>query len=290
MTTQSPPDEAREAVEEVCGTGVDLELISDRRGSAVYRATSPKRSAAVKIGAGPEGFAITSREAEALSAMAAEGALLAHGQGRRAAWMVTPWYEGPSTWEALANVRYGDGSLDAALSRVVELCEAVAQLHQADWVHGDLQPGHAIHTDRGVALIDCSWAWHPEKLFPSMLFRGGMPHLLAPELAASVEAGQRPVTPSRSAEVYTLATSLWWAISGTWPLDYEAAGIDPTKLMAAQLRRAIGSGRLKPRAATTWPTVQDVLAAVITEPPERRPTANELASQLRSSGLCEEHR
>ncbi len=169
----------------------------------------------MKIGAGPEGSAITSREAEALSAMGEAGALLAYGQGRRSAWMVTPWYEGPSTWEALADVRYGDGNLDAGLGRVVELCEAVAQLHQADWVHGDLQPGHAIHTDLGFALIDCSWAWHPERLFPSMLFRGGMPHLLAPELAASVEAGDRPVTPSRAAEVYTLAACLWWAISGT---------------------------------------------------------------------------
>ncbi|MET8782978.1 MULTISPECIES: hypothetical protein [unclassified Streptomyces] len=109
-----------------------------------------------------------------------------------------------------------------------------------------------------------------------------MPHLLAPELAASVEAGDRPVTPGRAAEVYTPAASLWWAISGTWPLDYEAAGIDPTKLMAAQLRRAIGSGRLTPRAATTWPTVQGVLTSVIAEPPERRPTAGELAAQLRS--------
>ncbi|MGW5061029.1 hypothetical protein ACWEQ2_27550 [Streptomyces sp. NPDC004096] len=69
---------------------------------------------------------------------------------------------------------------------------------------------------------------------------------------------------------------MWWAISRTWPLDHQAAGIDPTKLMAAQLRRAIGSGRLKPRAATTWPTVQGVLATVIAEPPERRPTAVEL--------------
>ncbi|MGW2552242.1 hypothetical protein [Streptomyces sp. NPDC001635] len=280
MTERSLPDEAHAAVEEVCGAGVDLVPVTDRRGSAVFRATGPKRSVAVKIGAGPEGSAITSREAEALSTMGCNGALLAHGQGRRTAWMVTPWYEGPSTWEALADVRYGDGNLDAALGRVVELCQAVAELHQADWVHGDLQPGHAIHTDRGVALIDCSWAWHPRRLFPSMLFRGGIPHLLAPELAASVEAGDRPVTPSRAAEVYTLAASLWWAISGTWPLDYEAAGIDPTKLMAAQLRRAIGSGRLKPRAATTWPTVQRMLTTVIAEPPEQRPTVSELASCL----------
>jgi hypothetical protein len=111
-----------------------------------------------------------------------------------------------------------------------------------------------------------------------------MPHLLAPEVAAAVEDGVRPVAPSRPAEVYTLAASLWWAITGGWPLDYGGAGVDPAKLTAAQLRRAIGEGAFRLHSPSVWPGVQRVLAAtVLAQPPERRPTAAELAVAVRAA-------
>ncbi|MFB7088649.1 hypothetical protein [Streptomyces sp. NPDC056296] len=222
---------------------------------------------------------ITAREAAALQAMD-RGGLLAHGRSETAAWMVAPWYDGPSTWELLLDVRAGGGDLSLARRYVADVCAAVGKLHAAGWVHGDLQPGHAIHTGRGVALIDCSWAWHPTRLFPSTLFRGGMPHLLAPELAAAVEAGARPVTTSRAAEVYALAASLWWAVTGDWPLDYAAAGVDPAGLRAAQLREEVGSGRLPLRPASVWPTLQRVLATALCPEPSRRPSAACLAAAV----------
>ncbi|MBD0742950.1 hypothetical protein [Streptomyces sp. CBMA152] len=73
------------------------------------------------------------------------------------------------------------------------LCETVGVLHQAGWVNADLQPHHAIHTPGGVVqLIDSSWAWSLH-LSPSYAFRGGLVHLLPPQLAATVENGARPV-------------------------------------------------------------------------------------------------
>ncbi|MFD4315883.1 hypothetical protein [Streptomyces sp. NPDC058548] len=44
----------------------------------------------------------------------------------------------------------------------IDLRLAVAYLHQRGWVHGDLQPDHAIHTKTGVQLIDCTWAASPD--------------------------------------------------------------------------------------------------------------------------------
>ncbi|MFI6209114.1 hypothetical protein ACIBAI_22365 [Streptomyces sp. NPDC051041] len=282
MKTETVPPEAGVAVRAVCGDGTDFQLISDRRGSAVWKAAGPRGTVAVKVGTGPEGAVITAREATVLHAMG-RGRLLAHGRGETAAWMVTPWYDGPSTWEALLDVRAGRGDFESARRYVVGVCGAVAELHAAGWVHGDLQPGHAIHTAEGVALIDCSWAWHPAHLGPSHLFRGGMPHLLAPETAAAVEAGEWPVTTSRPAEVYTVAASLWWAITGAWPLAYDAIGLDPARLTAAVLRRVIGARRIPLCDVRVWPGAQGVLGEVLTAPADSRPTAAELAALLRNA-------
>ncbi|MEV0976553.1 hypothetical protein [Streptomyces sp. NPDC049915] len=278
MRTETLPTAAHEAAEERCGPDTKFTLITDRRGSAVWKGRGARGIVAVKSGT-DEGAAITARESAVLAAMA-PGRLLASGSAGHTAWMITPWHSGPSTWDALRGVRHRQVDPEAARSSVVDLCRAVAQLHAAGWVHSDLQPGHAIHTGQGVVLIDCSWAWHYARLAPSRMFRGGMPHLLAPELAAAVEAGMSPVAPDPAAETYTLAASLWWAITGDWPLDYAAAGVDPSELSAAQLRKAIGLGQFRVRLSSTWPAVQDVLRAVLTEPPGRRLTASALAAAV----------
>ncbi|MGI5196601.1 hypothetical protein ACQEVY_23615 [Streptomyces sp. CA-288835] len=284
MKTQNPPIEARAAAEAVCGPGMTLTLISNRRGSAVWQAAGEWRSVAVKVGTGPEGAVITARETAALYAgLAGRGALLGHGRLDGVAWMVTPWREGASTWEALSDVRCSDGDHSLAKNHMIDVCEAVARLHAAGWVHSDLQPQHTIHTTDGVRFIDCSWAWHPRLLRPSNMFMGGLPHLLAPELAESIHEGDRPVAPSPSAEVYTLAAGLWWAITGDWPLDYAALDIDPRELTAAELRHQIATCKIPLRGPWMWHSVQDILSRALIEPPERRPTAAELASSLRSS-------
>lgn len=234
------------------------------------------------MGTGPHGTPVTARETTALIAMGQGHALLAHGHSEAAAWMITRWYDGPSTWQALHAVRAGVGLRSAALSHMIGLCEAVARLHQDGWVHADLQPAHALHTPSGVRLIDCSWAWHPEKLAPSPLFHGGRPHFLAPELALSIHEGERPVAPSQPSEVYTLAATLWTAITGDWPLDYAHIGVDPAALAPADLRRIISTGTIPLHGPWSWPDVQDILSDVLTQPAEHRPTAAELASRLRS--------
>jgi serine/threonine protein kinase len=280
MNSGSVPAEATAAVREVCGDGADLRLVSDRRGTAVWKAAGPLRSVAVKVGVGREGAAITARESAVLDAMG-RGALLAYAHGQEAAWLMTPWYDGLSTWSAMVDVRAGAGVDDAARRLVVDVCEAVAELHASGWVHGDLQPHHTLHThDQGVVFIDCSWAWRPGVLPASSLFRGGLPHLLAPELAAEVEAGVRPLVTTQAAEVYALGASLWWAIAGEWPLDYDAAGVATAGLPSGQLRDAISSGRIPLHPPKAWPDGQDVLATALRPDPDQRPDAAELAAAV----------
>lgn len=285
METREPicPVEARGKARELCGGTAQWELISDRRGSAVWKARGPAGAVAVKVGRG-EGAAITSREAAVLERMPHHGGPPpSFGRSQEAAWLITPWYEGPSTWDLFRDVREGRDGFGPARDAAVAVCEAVGALHQAGWVHGDLQPQHFIHTAAGVRLVDCSWAWSPD-LSPSYMFRGGLVHLLSPQLAASVEEGIRPVAPTQQDEVYTLASSLWWACTGSWPLDYEAAGVSTGKMTAPELRRIIGEGHVPLASADKpWPSFLGALRATLSAPASQRPTPLQLAAWLRTA-------
>ncbi|WP_405824435.1 hypothetical protein OG705_29715 [Streptomyces sp. NBC_00838] len=213
--------------------------------------------------------------------MASSGSHARWGRSVSTAWLLTPWLEGPSTWEVFKDVRDNKGNYQTPLQAAVDLCTAVGQVHQAGWVHGDLQPHHAIHTPGGVRLIDCSWSWHMT-MPPSYGYEGGIVHFISPELMQRIESGERPVATSQPDEVYALAAGLWWAASNTWALDYRAVGIDPATFPAIELRRLRLRHRIPLTTMTHWPELGEVLGQALTTHPAQRPTALQLAQQLRS--------
>ncbi|MQS11739.1 hypothetical protein F7Q99_05400 [Streptomyces kaniharaensis] len=268
------PDEAVNAAKAICGP-ITLSEITDRRGSAVWKATGTVATLAIKAGYG-EGEEITAREGAVLDQL--PGYTVTVGRYASGVWYVTPWLTGPSTWDLFKPIRHGDGDHARALAGSADLCRAVAELHAAGWVHGDLQPAHGIHTDHDAKLLDLSWAWSP--MFPpSPLFQGGITHLVAPELAAAVESGERPVRTTIESDVYALAGTLWTCITGRWPLDYDAAGIGPDVGPSAR-RAAIAAGAIPLHSAEPWPTAQAPLRAVLRARAQDRPRAAELAVAL----------
>ncbi|MEV7872720.1 hypothetical protein AB0P17_42995 [Streptomyces sp. NPDC088124] len=91
---------------------------------------------------------------------------------------MTPWLNGETTWQLFQDARDKKGSYEGPLKAAVDVCTAVGQLHQAGWVHSDLQPHHTIHMPDRMRLINCSWAWHMS-LPPSLGYGGGIVHFLA---------------------------------------------------------------------------------------------------------------
>ncbi|MFI1521625.1 protein kinase domain-containing protein [Kitasatospora cineracea] len=268
--------EALKAAEALCGP-VALTEISDRRGSAVWKASGPAGAASIKLGTG-EAAEVTAREASVLDRL--PGYEVAVGRIDGGVWYVTRWEEGPSTWHQFRSVRAGrDATRSEALASAVQAAQAVADLHGLGWIHGDLQPAHAIHTPNGVRLIDFAWARQLGET-PWTSFRGTMVHLTAPELAAEITAGGQPVLTTFRSDVYALAAALWTCVTGDWPLDYEAAGIDRQSIGPAALLEAIGE-RTVPLAGTeVWPELQQVLKPVLLGDAKDRPLATELADQL----------
>ncbi|MFF9013427.1 hypothetical protein ACF09C_10740 [Streptomyces sp. NPDC014870] len=268
------------SVESHCGRPVLWEIVSSRRGSTVWKGTGPAASVALKAGQ-DEGAPITSRETTVAEHMPGHSPLIASGSTRTTSWLITPWHDGPSTWDVFHTVRTTHQGTQEARDAAVDLCLAVGDLHRQGWVHGDLQPEHAIHTKTGIQLIDCTWAASPGLLTPSRTFQGGLPHLLAPELAAEIEAGHRPVQVTPAAEVHTLAATLWRAATGTWPRSCTTA----RSPAGPEIRRLIAQDRLPFADVPQWPGLITILRGVLTQTPSRRPTAWDLAGDLRSASL-----
>ncbi|MFJ6771592.1 hypothetical protein ACIQOV_11600 [Kitasatospora sp. NPDC091257] len=266
--------EALKAAEAVCGP-LELAEISNRRGSAVWKATGPRGVASIKLGTG-EAAEVTAREASVLDQL--PGYTVTSGRFADGVWYVTPWLAGPSTWQVFRPLRKGDGGKEEALAAAVGLCRAVADLHADGWVHGDLQPAHGIHGEDGVRLLDFAWTRRFGST-PWPTFDGTMIHLTAPELAARIINGPQPVETTRTADVYALAGTLWTCATGTWPLDYATAGLE-TGAPVEAIRRAIAHRAVPMSTAMPWPALQTRLRYVLLAAPDDRPAAAELAKLI----------
>ncbi|MDY0812631.1 protein kinase domain-containing protein [Kitasatospora purpeofusca] len=267
-----PPDAAAalNAARALCGP-LELEEISDRRGSAVWKASGPQGVVSIKLGTG-DAAEVTAREASVLEQLP-EYTVTA-GRFDNGVWYVTPWLVGPSTWNVFRPVRKDTGGRNEALEAAVGLCRAVADLHEAGWVHGDLQPQHGIHTEDGVRLLDFAWSRQVDGT-PWRRFDGTMIHITAPELAARIIDGPQPVETTKAADVYALAGTLWTCVTGRWPLDYEAVSLGRGASVEA-MRTAIAHRAVPLSTAMPWPALQARLRYVLLAGPDDRPTAAEL--------------
>lgn len=272
------------------GNWSSYELVTDRRGAQVWRMQLTNGAAvAVKIAeGGGEASVLPAREAAVIRAAGpVAGTVLAWGRlPDRGSWLATPWWHGPTLWAKFAPVRRTPDAPAArhfAAKAAAEAATAVADLHDAGWAHGDLQADHIIHITEGARLLDLSWAHNPNAVLQQDLavpYAGALVHLEAPETARLLLDGA-PTTPTAPADVYALAAVLWQCWTSTWPVHYEAAGVDPAPGNVTAKRQAIASGRhLHPITSLPWGAFGALLARALSTHPDHRPTAREMAGEL----------
>ncbi|WP_282203492.1 protein kinase family protein [Kitasatospora fiedleri] len=109
-----------------------------------------------------------------------------------------------------------------------------------------------------------------------------MIHLTAPELAARIINGPQPAETTQTADVYALAGTLWTCITGTWPLDYEIAGIG-SDAPAEEKRKAIAHRAIPLSDVLPWPSLQARLRHVLLAAPDDRPSAPELTVLVKAA-------
>ncbi|MFJ4684719.1 hypothetical protein [Streptomyces sp. NPDC088789] len=281
------PVEGRSDLEELAGSPTQWQPIAGRYGVEVWRVTGPQGEWMLKVGRN-EGGAEVAREAAVWGRIAgmvpatAHGKHVRHGRSAETAWLTTPWLRGQSLWAMFHPVRERTGQHAEALAASIQACMAIAAVHQAQWVHGDLQPHHIILMPGRAQLIDWAWGWSPSSDLPAPSTRGdSLVHLSGHELIARTRSGQGPVLISQADEVWTLAASLWWAAAGQWPRDYRALGIDPTAFTPTELSKVILRNDPPLGHIDHWPELEGALRTVLESSVETRPDVLDLAQCLR---------
>ncbi|PJN32292.1 hypothetical protein CG747_43200 [Streptomyces sp. CB02959] len=297
MTTSTTPslhcpDTASDYANQCAGSPATWALIRDRHDHQLWQVHGPHMTVAVKVASGESAARALVREAAALRTMPPGGIRVLHTADdvycpEPRAWLITPWADGPTTWDACKKLRdNSDSGRDEARRAAVELCMAVGRLHTAGWVHCDLRPHHAVHTTAGVRLLSCTGASRIGNAV-SAAYLGGLVHLLSPRLTAALESTAAGLVLDPDDEIYTLAAGLWWAATTTWPLAYADAGFDSSTMTAVALRRAIATAEipLAQAAEHPWSEFLAPLSAAMAQPPGSRPSAFQLADQLKAVPL-----
>jgi serine/threonine protein kinase len=162
-----------------------------------------------------------------------------------------------------------DGSDALWIAR--QMAEALAVLHRAGFIHGDVKPENIRLVDGGTAkLIDLGFTHRPGEN-ASFLERGyvlGTPNYLAPELC-----GPEPEA-DFSSDVFSLGVTLFEMLAGQLPYPpgsinqiFRRHGCDPP----ADLRRFV------PGASHG---LVGLLERLLARRPERRPSAGTVVQQL----------
>ncbi|MFD5317551.1 hypothetical protein [Streptomyces sp. NPDC127098] len=263
-------------IQAAIGRWQTITQITSRADSEVWRATlinGVQVAVKITIGPGNEGL-VAAREAAVIRAAGASaGRVLAGGRLiEGGSWLVTPWWHGPTLADQLAELRGKAAERTAhrvAARAAAQAAAALADLHQAGWVHGGVRAEHFIHTAHGVRLVDLAWARGPAGSLPADLdfpYIGTLHRLDAAEIARRLRANTL-VTPTPEGDVHTFARALWHCWSGAWPTDPEADGAVPGKG-----RRAVDP--------LGWPGFEVALETALAPEPDVRPTATVLAGAL----------
>ncbi|MEZ4399902.1 MAG: protein kinase [Kofleriaceae bacterium] len=152
--------------------------------------------------------------------------------------------------------------LGAPLALWSAIGAAVARLHAAGVVHGDLKPENLVWCDDRIRLLDFGLA-ATAAASPPGAAGGGTLHYLAPEVVAGAAA-------TTASDVYALGTIGFELATGRPPFTGER----PTIEYGHQLCRPPRAAEL----AAVPSAVDDLIAACLAKDPRRRPSADAVAA------------
>jgi len=214
------------------------------------------RDVAVKVLAAQRSSVLLERETSALRMLDLPGVvqLLDSGSSDGVPWFVMERIEGtpfphddvPVPWNSLAPT-------------VLELLRALARIHRAGFVHGDLKPSNVLVKPDGVPVIlDLGLAHSSAAGAPTVL--GGTPLYMAPEQIAGRGA-------AAASDLYAVGLMLWRALTGRWPHGDLPLGKGVMARMDRDFPPIAECGVPVPRAVGT------LIADLLQRDPARRPSS-----------------
>jgi len=183
-------------------------------------------------------------------------------------WLATEFVEGPSLREAV--LTHGPMPEHALADLARGLAEALAAIHAAGLVHRDLKPANVLLSPAGPRVIDFGIARAVDA--SRLTVTGqiiGTPDFMAPE---QIE-GMRESGPE--GDVFALGSTLAWAATSRGPFATDQTAATLYRIMA-----------MPPDLRGVPPRIAAIAEACLAKDPAQRPTAAQLAVQLRGAAAA----
>ena len=238
--------------------GLLLELkteVSNRRGAKMLELRAGERRFGLKVAT--DGSASVVREAAVLKELRDfTRVYVDSGPYQRRAWLLLNWVAGQSVYRYVRQLRDTEPDAKPKLKELfAAMFEKVAELHALGYLHGDLQPDHFRWADGSVQLLDFALAHRTDD---NRGYQGALVHFSAPEVCQQQLSGSSPVRYDEQAELYSLASVIFFLYTGQLSADYGNGGM----ISLEEKRKRVAQGRRNTLAdvgAEPWDDLEHTL-------------------------------
>ncbi len=142
-------------------------------------------------------------------------------------WLTTRWVEGPTATEYVRGLT--SNTLAGNIELFIALSGALGRIHDAGYLHGDVQAAHVILPERTLAPVFIDWGLGRRER-DSVPYSGGFVHYVAPEIAAGMLKQKTDIHYTRAAEIYSVGALMALCLTGTTAVNYGMKDSLPQKL------------------------------------------------------------
>ncbi len=134
-------------------------------------------------------------------------------------WLLTEWVDWPTASEVTAEYRKDYLKNRAKFLKIFkETLKALKTVHDAGFVHGDIQPAHIMVGKDTVKLIDWGLSRHVDDL--DFQYKGSLVHFASPEVAIQMRERKEHIIHDQLSEVYMLCAVLFTLYTCKTATDY----------------------------------------------------------------------
>lgn len=220
-------------------------VVTNRRGAIVAKVSDGKTLRAIKVSRPDaenlyEEEEVIIREARILWDLGhiADDLYITHSESSPS-WLLSRWLTGETASDKAKQLREA-GDFRKIIKLMIMVTSKVNVIHQAGYVHGDLQPAHFILEDKNCVLID--WALARRNDDASFKFKGAFVHYASPEVAKGMLSENDNIEHDRLSEVYSLTAVLFFMFTGKTSTFY--GSYDYRSIPLADKLKAVTEGNL----------------------------------------------